>query len=197
MASLEVRGLDVGGNVQLFIDSSCTLSAGASIPVTLETQSVDATLTGDGRYYFYAQQSDDAGNRSGCSTGTPDPYLFDAVAPEAPTHIQVATGTSVSGTDRTPTFVVSGLEEMSQVQLFDNARCSHSISDEIAHGTGTTEEVTLRELEDVDETYTIYARQRDESGRPFALLNSDHLLFVFCPGLCGIRQAPCWKLCDW
>ena len=162
--SFVVSGLEVGANIELFSDSACQNSVSNSV---LNASGMQTTITlsdnlqMDNTYYFYAKQTDTAGNPSNCSTAKAT-YTLDTSVPSAPSAL-VYSGSSPSNI-RTPTIEVQGLEENARVQLFNDSTCSTSVSSEVTNTNGTDEALTSTAITGADGTYHFYAKQTDRAG---------------------------------
>ena len=164
--SFVVSALEEGSSVQLFSDSTCDTSASelvANASGSDEEVTVQTLTGGDVSYSFYAKQTDTAGNVSPCSTAT-IAYVLDTTSPDAPTGVRLADELNTDGNDTTPSFIVDGLEENAQVQLFTDSACSVQASDPVTNSSGRDQEITTSTLTGGDVSYSFYARQTDQAG---------------------------------
>ncbi len=157
--SFSVSGLEIGGVVSLYTDSTCTDSNKISSETVVSSSiSIEITISSDGIYNYYAKQVDSLGNASSCSSVLE--YELDTTA-LTPTIALPSGGTSPS-TDTTPSFSVSGLEIGSVVSLYTDSTCtdSNKISSETVVSSSISVDVTISS----DGTYNYYAKQVDSLG---------------------------------
>ena len=145
--SIQVTGLQVGGQAQLFSDSSCSASLSAKISVTKETQNLVTTPLASGTWSLYVKAWDSQGNVSSC-----------AMVYANYTYLSVPAKISIISKGSTPTVGVSGLFVGGKVQLFSDAACSTSLSQKVSV-TKTTQSLATNTLG--PGTYSIYAKAWD------------------------------------
>lgn len=152
----------VGDIVKLYSDASCSTAASAMTTVSTAgsvTIPLSTTLSTSGTYTYYARAFDLAGNVSLCSSASVD-YVFDNVAPAAPTSIALTTPSTSPGNITTPTLTVSGVTSGDVVQIFSNAACSSFVKSQTA--AGGTAAIVLPTL--TEGSYTFYANAKDAAG---------------------------------
>ena len=128
-ATLQVSGLTVmGGSLQLFNDSNCTVFASAPLTTSSDSHSITAhPLTRYGNTTFYVQHTDSTGE-SGVCTG-PTTYNFVSGLQNSTPIFSLDSGNHAQDDDPTPTFQLTNLEfENGTIQLFSDRNCSTTAS---------------------------------------------------------------------
>ncbi len=156
--TFSITNLENGTILQFYSDSTCSPSSELLISRNATDISLEADLTSDGMYSFYAKQTDQAGNISTCSSNAIS-YTLDRQAPSAPTFL--ASGTPIFSQEPRPTFAMMDLEDGSIVQLYSNSSCSLTSEIEISRNSANI--ILTSDLSSAP-TYSFYAKQTDQAG---------------------------------
>jgi fibronectin type 3 domain-containing protein len=144
-------------NVKLFDDAMCTNMVGSGTKSVFESAGIATTVRANDMTIIYAETVDAAGNLSACTEMTT--FIHDTIAPEVPSFTETlpASPNNQSVTPR----VLGNLDvTATEVRLFDDGQCAHSI------GSGTSDEFsTTGVLISVtgNQTTTIYSQALDEA----------------------------------
>ncbi len=160
----KVENLEEDGIVSIYSDPDCTqeIEIDSDSITSIGTDEISLNLfneiSGDDDYSYYAKQIKDD-ESSPCSSGVI--YTLDTMASE-PT-LDLAQGTVSPSSNKTPSFMVSNVENGALVSLHTDSSCS---SDSVASDTSDGDSIVLRIETDlsVDGTYTYYAKQVDRAG---------------------------------
>ncbi|WP_413288297.1 Ig-like domain-containing protein [Bdellovibrio sp. HCB337] len=162
--TLLVGPMTSGDTAKLYSDASCSslvgtaVASGSSVGVTLST-----ALSTSGTYTYYAQAFDVAGNSSSCSTANLS-YVFDNIAPSAPSSMALTSPISSPGNDTTPTITVSGLTNGDVIGLYSDASCTTQKAQTTAAGGNAV--LTSSALP--EGSYTFYSKATDPAGNSSA-----------------------------
>jgi len=152
---LSVAGLEVGGTVSIYRNSSCTQKVGEKL-VNSSTEQVSIQLPSDGSYTLYAKQVDAVGNISSCSTSFVN-YVLDTTI-SVPGSLSLITPASSPSSNTSPVVLVSGVVSGNTVKIYGNSTCSGSVLGS-ANTTSNSVQVTLNNLS--VGSYTFHANQTD------------------------------------
>ena len=161
-----VSGVEPLARVQLYSDSTCTVSASASVSVPEGSSSViiEATrLTNEsGTVIYYSRQVDGAGNRSNCSSASLS-YTYDIIA-TAPSSLTLHSPSHNHSTDPTPEILVSGVEPLARVQLYSDSTCTVSASTSVPVPGGSSSVIVEATPLTENRLVAYFARQVDTVG---------------------------------
>ncbi|MGE4132435.1 MAG: beta strand repeat-containing protein, partial [Bdellovibrionales bacterium] len=161
--TINVTGVENAASVKLFSDASCTTQLGSATAIGSSASVSSSTLSPDGGFTFYANQTDQAGNISSCSTANVA-YTLDTLAPALPSSLTLNTPASSPNTSTTPSIDIGGSEVGATVWLYSDASCATLVGS--ATATGGTTTVTSSAL--ATGTYTMHARQSDPAANASA-----------------------------
>ena len=166
---ITISDVTEGDTINLYRESRCTTSVGTATVLAGKTSvaiEVNELPNVDGSYDFYATVTDQAGNRSGCSTDKLT-YVLDVIAPSSPSNVSLVT-TSPS-TDPRPYIKVDGIATGDIVSLFTDNRCSET--NKIAFASAQSGSIDIQvstpltiASSDNQKTFSIYANTRDTVG---------------------------------
>ena len=164
---ITVAGVESLATVQLFSDASCNTVASNPKDVQQDhvTVTIEAnTFVSNGTITYYARQTDEAGNPSGCSIGSFS-YEYNGTKPDRPSGLILGINTTSPSDDTTPEIIVQGVEPLATVQLFSDSACSVPASDskEVLQGE-TTVNIISNPLTSRGIAVTYYAHQTDGVG---------------------------------
>ena len=186
--TLKVSGVESGAIVTLYSDDTCNTKISNSVQVVNgeSTVSITTKSLGDGDQdvttILYADQRDEAGNKSPCSRVSVR-YVLDVTAPMAPSALVLEEPQTNPGTNLTPIVKVSGVEERATVTLYSDNSCKTQISDEvIVEWRGSEVSITSHSLGDGSEDVEVsfYALQKDRAGNQ-SPCSTANLSYGFAP----------------
>ena len=155
-----VSGVEPLATVELYLDEFCIFSVSPSTSVQQSESNViigaDA-LTSDGRVTYYSRQTDIAGNMSYCSSASVS-YTYDGIVPTAPSGLQMSDPTTNQSYDPTPEILVSGVEPLATVELYNDSSCSVSASPPALVSLGESSLIIEANVLATDGTVTYYSR---------------------------------------
>ena len=124
-----VSGVKNGQNVDIFIDSNCSIKVGSKV-ASKESISITISTLYFGMYTFYANTTENR-RTSDCSTMS----VNYTITPFSPTGISLSSPLSSPGLNATPVITVSGVSIGQTVRLFTDSSCINEVGSAIASGT--------------------------------------------------------------
>ena len=162
---IRVSGVEGNAQVELYSDSSCSISSSSqtSVPLGQTSITIEAnSFVRDRTAIYYARQIDAAGNISPCSSESVF-YTYDGTV-LAPSMLSMFFPSNNLGNDATPEITVSGVEGNAQVELYSDNVCSISVSSQFSVSFGQTSVTIEANSLASYGTATYYARQIDPVG---------------------------------
>ena len=162
---ITVSGVEPLAKVELFSDSSCNTIVSSSVSVLENEFTVNIianTITSDSTVTYYARQTNQTGHESPCSSASLS-YEYDGTQPAKPRLSLNDPSTSPSN-DPTPEIMISGVESLAKVELFDAWFCHGSV---ISQKSVPANESTVNIIANTitsNSTITYYVRQTDQAG---------------------------------
>jgi hypothetical protein len=160
--TIAINGVSSSDTVELFSDSSCTISRGSAVAGGSSVNITSSTLPSDNTYNFYSTTTDAAGNVSACSTAFVT-YILDTTPPSKPSGLVLNNPASSPGTDTTPAIQVLGVISGFKVDLFLDAACT--VPSASGTAAGATIILTAATLGS-DGSYDFYSEATDLAGNP-------------------------------
>ena len=163
-----VSGVESNALVRLYSDNSCSISASSPVVVPQNELSVIIeanVLTVDGTAIYYARQTDNIGNDSDCSRVNIS-YTYDGTRPVPPSGLSLHNPSTSLGNDPTPEVLVSGVESLATVELYNDSSCLMSASSLASVTQSGSSVIVEANAFTSDGSIRYYARQIDAVGNP-------------------------------
>ena len=160
-----VFGVEPLAKVQIFRDF-CSKSVSRQVSVLENESTVNIIvdpITSEGTNYYRARQTDQAGNKSTCSSASLD-YKYDKTIPNAPSGLSLHDPLISPGNDPTPEIQVLKVESLAKVQLFSDSTCSTSVSPQVSVLKNESTVNIIANPVAPEGTLTYYAHQIDQAG---------------------------------
>ncbi|PIP91196.1 MAG: hypothetical protein COW01_05960 [Bdellovibrionales bacterium CG12_big_fil_rev_8_21_14_0_65_38_15] len=155
---ISVSGLEIGANVELHADASCT-SLQASFTAGSTTGSGTISSLADNTYTIYAMQTDTAGNQSLCSTANAN-FTIDTIAPAQASSVTLSSPATSPGNITTPIINVNFSEGTADVELHTDPTCNSNVASQL----GASNPATLTTSTLSEGNYVFYAKIIDPAG---------------------------------